>query len=110
MFFDYIIRNNPSAKPQVNRALLWEYDLPSFDWTAMRRIVVQRVIERGSEEDFLAIFSLYGGVEGVRKIVRDEVLWLSPKDLSFAYKIFGLKKEEMKCYTRAQLRAKHLNC
>ena len=110
MFFDFIIKNNPIAQPQINRALLWDYDLSSFDWTAMRRTVVQRVIERGREEDFLAIFSLYGGVEGVRQIVRDEVLWLSSKDMSFAYRIFGLKKEDLKCYTRAQSRAKLLNC
>ena len=110
MFFDFIIKNNPTARPQINHALLWDYNLSSFDWTAMRQIVVQRVIERGREEDFLAIFSMYGGVEGVRQIVRDEVLWLSPKDMSFAYRIFGLKKEDLKCYTRTQLRAKLLNC
>jgi hypothetical protein len=110
MFFDFIIKNNPIVHPQVNKALLWEYDLSSFDWTAMRRTVVQRVIERGREEDFLAIFRLYGGIEGVRKIIRDEVPWLSPIDMSFAYRIFGLKKEDLKCYTRAQSRAKLLNC
>ena len=110
MFFDNIIKNNRAIQPQINKALLWDYDLSSFDWTAMRRTVVQRVIERGREEDYLAIFSLYGGVEGVKKIVRNEVIWLSPKDMSFAYRIFGLRKEELKCYTRAQSRAKLLNC
>ena len=109
MFFD-IIKSNPNVTPQINKALLWEYDLSSFDWTAMRRTVVQRVIERGGEEDYSAIFHLYGGVEGVRQIVRDEVPWLSPKDMSFAYRIFDLKKEELKCYTRTQSRTKLLNC
>ena len=110
MFFDSIIKNNPIPQPQVSKALLWEYDLLSFDWTTMRRTVVQRVIERGREEDYLAIFRLYGGIEGVRQIVRDEVPWLSPKDMSFAYRIFGLKKEDLKCYTRTQSRARLLNC
>ena len=110
MFFDVIVKNNSNVNPQINKALLWEYDLSLFDWTAMRRTVVQRVIERGCEEDYLALFRLYGGVEGVRQIVRDEVPWLSPKDMSFAYRIFNLKKEELKCYTRTQLRTKLLNC
>jgi len=110
MFFDFIIKDNQIASPQINKALLWDYDLSSFDWTAMRRIVVQRVIERGREEDFLAIFHLYGGIEGVKQIIMDEVSWLSPKDMSFAYRIFGLKKEDLKCYIRAQSRAKLLNC
>jgi hypothetical protein len=110
MFFDFIIKNNPIAHPQINKALVWDYDLSSFDWAELRRTVVQRVIERGREEDYLAVFRLYGGVEGVRQIVRDEVPWLSPKDMSFVYRIFGLKKEDLKCYTRTQSRAKLLNC
>jgi len=110
MFFDFIIKKNRIANPQINKAILWDYDLSSFDWTAMRRIVVQRVIERGREEDYLAIFHLYGGIEGVRQIIMNEVPWLSPKDMSFVCRIFDLKKEELKCYTRAQLRAKLLNC
>ena len=109
MFFDFIIKNNPTTHPQISKTLLWDYDLSSFDWTAMRRTVVQRVIERGREEDYLALFSMYGGIEGVRQIVRDEVLWLSPKDMSFAYRIFGLEKENLKCYTRTRSRAKLLN-
>ena len=110
MFFDLIINSNSTANPQINKSLLWDYDLSLFDWAAMRRIVVQRVIERGGEEDYLALFRLYGGFEGVRQIVRDEVPWLSPKDMSFAYRIFDLKKEDLKCYTRTQSRTKLLNC
>ena len=110
MFFNFIIKNSKIANPQINKALLWDYDLSSLDLTAMRRVIVQRVIERGREEDFLAIFNLYGGIEGVRQIIRDEVLWLEPKDISFASQTFGLKKEDLKCYTRAQSRAKLLNC
>jgi len=110
MFFDFIIKKNTTAHPQINKALLWDYDMSSFDWTAMRRIVVQRVIERGRKEDYLAIFRLYGGIEGVRQIVMDEVPWLSLKDMAFVCRTFDLKKEELKCYTKAQSRTKLLNC
>ena len=110
MFFNFVIKNSKITNPQINKALLWDYDLSSLDFAAMRRVIVQRVIERGREEDFLAIFNLYGGIEGVRQIIRDEVLWLEPKDMSFASKTFGLKKEDLKCYIRAQSRAKLLNC
>jgi hypothetical protein len=109
MFFDFIIKNNTFAHPQINKALLWDYDFSEFDWTAMRRTVVQRVVERGSEEDYLALFRLYGGMEGVKQIIKDEVPWLSAKDVSFVCRIFGLKKENLKCYTRTQSRAKLLS-
>lgn len=110
MFFDHIIKNTKIVAPQINKALLWEYDLTLFDWTAMRKIVVQRVIERGREEDYLAIFNLYGGIEGIKQIIKDEVAWLSPKDMTFVCKIFNLKKEELKCYIRQQLKKEYLNC
>lgn len=96
-------------RPKVRRSLLWEYDLSDFDWQYMRALVVERVIERGWDEDFYALFALYGGVEGVKQIVRDEALFLSDKDISFICVVFDLKKEELKCYTRKQSRKARMN-
>lgn len=62
-------------KPQIATHLLWEYDLKDFDFKASRRIVIGRVIERGSIEDWKAIFSFYG------KAAIEEVA-LSSKQLS----------------------------
>ena len=31
----------------VSPSLLWEYDLSDFDWWKSRKVVVQRVLERG---------------------------------------------------------------
>lgn len=89
--------------------LLWEYDLSNFDWWRSRKIVVQRVIERGWPKDFFAAFDLYGGKEGFCQVVK-ELPYLSDKDMNFVCAVFGLKKEELKCYTRKQLRAQLLGC
>ena len=43
----------------ISPSLLWEYDLSHFDWWKSRKIVVQRVIERGWLKDFYAAFNLY---------------------------------------------------
>ena len=91
-------------QPKVRHSLLWEYDLTGFDWQYMRALVVERVIERGWDEDYYALFALYEGIEGVRKIIRDEVLLLSDKDIAFVCAAFNLKKEELKCYIRKQSR------
>ena len=90
--------------PKIRQGLLWEYDLKDFDWQYMRALVVERVIERGWDEDYYALFALYGGVDGVRQIIRDEVLMLSDKDIAFVCATFNLKKEELKCYLRNQSR------
>lgn len=40
----------------VSPTLLWEYDLSDFDWWKSRKIVVQRILERGWLKDFYAGF------------------------------------------------------
>lgn len=92
----------------VSPSLLWEYDLSAFDWWKSRKTVVSRILERGWLQDYFAAFDLYGGIEGFRNIIR-ELPHLSPRDMSFACAAFGLKKEELKCYTRKLLREQHLN-
>ena len=93
---------------RINTALLWDQDLSRFDWWEGRRLVVQRVIERGRPEDFCAAFRLYGGIEGFRDIAK-EVPYLSPIDMNFVCVYFHLQKEELKCYTLQQSRAQRFS-
>ncbi len=92
----------------ISKRLLWEYDPSKIDWVSMKHIVVTRIIERGWMNDFYAAIKLYGGLENFKQIIR-EVPFLTDKDIDFVCKIFGLKKEELSCYTRKQLREKHLS-
>ena len=96
------------GKYHISPTLLWEYDLSHFDWWKSRKIVVQRVIERGWLKDFYAAFNLYGGISGFREIIK-EVPSLSPRDMNFVCVIFNLKKEELRCYTRKLSREQLLN-
>ena len=92
----------------ISKRLLWEYDPSKIDWFRMRYIVVTRIIERGKMEDFYAAIRLYGGIENFKQIIR-EIPFLTDKDMDFVCKIFNLKKEELSCYTRKQLREIYLN-
>jgi hypothetical protein len=93
----------------ISKSLLWEYNLDNFDWYSMRTVVLQRVIQRGWFDDFYAAIKLYGGIDNVKDIIK-EIPNLSPKEISFVCLVFGLKKEDLKCYMRKQLREKLLNC
>ena len=104
MFFDNYKKHQDA---RLRSSLLWEYDLARFDWNAMQNIVLQRVIERGRITDFYAVLNLYGLKEfkdGVKNIPN-----LNEKDIAFVCTIFGIKKQELKCYTQKQLRQKHWN-
>ena len=92
----------------ISKSLLWEYDLTNFDWENMRIVVMQRVIERGWMNDFYAAIKIYGGIDNVREIIKN-IPTLSAKDMSFVCTIFDLRKEDLKCYTRKQLREQLLN-
>jgi len=97
-----------SKDASISPSLFWEYNLSNFDWDYMRTLVVGRVIERGRPDDFYAAIRLYGGLESFRKIIKD-VPELSDIDMAFVCLYFDLKKEELRCYTRKQLREKLLN-
>ena len=107
MFFDQWTLQAKDI-PRLNTGLLWEYNLNGFDWQAMRGVVTARVLARGREEDFHALFRLYGGQHAVRDIIKNDIRYLSDRDMDLACIIFNLKKEELKCYIRKQSRIKHL--
>ena len=88
----------------LNTGLLWEYRLENFDWQKYRKTVAERVISMGRLSDWYAAFDLYGGIRGFRKIARDEVVDISPRDLNFMCHALKIKKEDTRCYKQAQLR------
>ncbi len=94
------------GKHRINPGLLWEYNLDTFDWQKFRRIVVERVVSLGRLSDFYAAFDLYGGYRGFRRIVRDEAIDLSPRNLDFACHAFNLDPSETLSYKREQARQK----
>jgi 16S rRNA C1402 N4-methylase RsmH len=89
--------------------LLWDVDLNNFDWEKGKNIVVERVIEQGMPEDFYTLFRMYGGVEGVREIAKNIKHFRWKQDIAFTCMIFDIKKEDMACYKRQQLREALLN-
>jgi hypothetical protein len=104
MFFDdYHLHKDA----KIRNSLLWEYEPEKINWQQMKEIIVQRVVERGRIDDFYAILNLYG-IEGVKATIR-QIPYLNPKDLAFVCSVFEIKREELKCYTRKQLKNQHWN-
>lgn len=107
MFFDDWQEHKAAT---FSKALFWEFDLasPNWDWQKMRKTVVARVIERGREEDYHAMFHLYGGLEPVKEIVKT-VPYLSEKDMNWCCVLFNLKHEDLWSYRRALSRKQLLH-
>jgi hypothetical protein len=104
MLFD-AYKHTPES--QVNPALLWEYDLSVFDYSKMRNLVVQRVVERGWPKDWFAILNLYGE-KGVIEAIKS-LPYLNEKDTRFVCAVFQIPIEQLKCYTKKQSHQPHWN-
>jgi hypothetical protein len=96
--------------PQISPHLLWDVNKSKVDYEKMKVFIVERVIERGNEDDFYTIFQLYGGQEGVREIIRKHCDFIDPRDEALARVLFDLKKKDLECYKRRRLRKKRLGC
>ena len=83
LFCDYV-----PGKREISRHLLWDMNLEEFDLQEGKKIVVERVVERGLMEDFYAAFDLYG-FDGFRKILAG-IRKLNPYVESFAKFTFHL--------------------
>lgn len=105
IFDDYKLYN---GKVSISPNLLWDYDLSNFDWWKSRKIVVQRIIERGWLADYYAALNLYGGMDAFREIIK-EVPFLSERDIQYVCAVFHIEKEELECYRRMLLRNQRLN-
>ena len=109
MIAELIDKIAPRGEHRISPSLLWDQDLKTFDWQAGRVLVVQRVVERGWPADFAAAADMYGGWEGVRKIIK-EIPYLSEKDIQFVCLCFDLKPSDLKCYTNRLSRQEHFAC
>ena len=84
---------------RLNKRLLWDCDLNNFDYKKAKKLVVSRVIERGHEEDYYAIFNVYGGINSVKEIIKS-LPYLNKKDMNFVSIVFNIDLKELTCYSK----------
>jgi hypothetical protein len=74
---------NSKSKPSIiNPALLWEYDLDTFNWEKSYKIVIERVVQLGDLNDWQKMLSFYK-----REQILETVDWskqLDKRDKQFA--------------------------
>ena len=96
------------AKPLVERlspALFWDVDRDAVDETAHRRTIIQRVLERGSLNDWRAIRSTYT----LPVIVSEaqQMRSLEPTALSFVACLGHVPEESFRSFTSKTTSPKH---
>ncbi|MFK7972069.1 MAG: hypothetical protein AB8F95_17000 [Bacteroidia bacterium] len=76
--------------------LFWDTDLDSIDFSENARFIIQRVIQKGSLEDWVTIKEYYG-----LEFIKKEILLMRNLDArthTFFSAYFGISKYDFRCY------------
>jgi hypothetical protein len=93
-------------KPNLDKALFWDWRYNDIDWQKTYRSVIERVLERGTQEDLNEIIRFYGKPKIINAL-RNEIKFLPDYVIQDVTRYFDIKKEELACYIRKQSRQGH---
>ena len=84
----------------LTRSLFWDTNVALWDWERNAPFIVERVLQRGTVEDFKTIVAHYGR-ERLREIIK-QLRYLDNKALHFSAVYFHIPLNEMRCYNIRQ--------
>lgn len=93
-------------RPNLHRRLFWEFKYEEIDRQKEYAAIIERVIERGTEEEWKQLIRFYG-VERVVSTLRHETNYLPDEIIEDVCQFFSLKPTESKCYIRKQSLPRH---
>ncbi len=99
-------KDNNSAsnvKPVLDKGLFWDWRYDAIDWQLSYKSIIDRVLERGTKEEWEEIICFYGSPV-VIKALKEEIKFLPDHTIDEVSNYFNIRKEEMACYARKQLR------
>ncbi len=89
----------------LSKHLFWDIDSNLLEWERSKKTIIERVIERGSLEEWVCIVKVYTleGIVNTAKTFRT----MSPIDLNFIATISNTPKEEFRCFNTRLLTSQH---
>lgn len=91
--------------PNISKRVFWDVDFESLDYDKDRLFIIDKVMNYGLWDDFVATLRYYG-----KEVVRREILkspYLKKDVLNFLCFYFDLQPSDFECYTRRQLQEPH---
>lgn len=95
-----------TIKPDLKKRLFWEYDYEHIDWQKEVVGIIERVIERGTHEEWDELVRFYGK-QKVIAVLKNNIRFLPDEIIADACEYFQLKPDVLLCYTRKQLQKGH---
>ena len=89
--------------PNFPKRLFWDSRYERIDWQECYRHVIERVLERGDEDEWRELIRFYG-LGKVINTIRFEYMYLMDFNIDRVCAYFNLKPEALKCYRVKQIR------
>lgn len=94
-----------SIKPNISKRVFWDINFESLDYEKDRLFIIDKVMNYGLWDDFVAIVKYYGKEVIGKEIVKSP--YLKKDVLNFLCFYLGLQPSDFECYTRRQLQEPH---
>lgn len=78
--------------------LFWDVKQDAINPERHQRLIVERVIQRGSLKDLSLLQQLYKK-DNIRAVIK-QLPWLNEKDIAFVHIYFDIPYADLKCYTK----------
>ena len=92
---------------KLSKKLFWDVNPETIDADKHALFIVERVLTRGSWDEFQKIITWYG--KGKIASYACQIRYLDKKTLSFCSSYFNIAKESFRCYAQQQLNQTHWN-
>jgi len=97
MGYTIIMEENILSK--LSGYLFWDYNINLLDPNNDRKLILERVYSRGTENDERKVINYYG-INSIKNTILD-IKYLDKKTLNYLSIVFSIPKEEFKCYKRS---------
>lgn len=80
------------------KELFWDIEISNSDALTSKRLIIERVLNFGTIEEWQYLLHFYG-----IELIKSEIVeagWLDPKTLHFASTYLKIPKSKFKCYKR----------
>jgi hypothetical protein len=85
--------------PKLSKHLFWDYDIDRLDPDIDKKLILERVFSRGTENDEREALNYYG--KEVVKNTVSAIKYFDKKTLNYLSVVFDIPKEKFKCYKRS---------
>ena len=92
-----------NVSPVLDKGLFWDWQYDAIDWQLSYRSIIERVLERGTKAEWEEIIRFYGSPI-ITKALKEEIKFLPDHTIEQVSNYFNIRKEDMACYVRKQLR------